>query len=285
MIPPATYVEFLLVFLGPPIAVLAALVAVGDDDRSLAVPPVAIGVIVLLALAYTIPWDNYLIVRGVWWYGDGSVAGTIWHAPVGEYAFIVLQPVVTALWLRFVGSVDLGDDPSVARLAIGRDCRLAGALLAAAVGIAGGVLLFGGSTLYLGAILAWAAPILAIQWAFGWPQLWRRRRTVLIGIAAPTAYLCAADLVAIRAGIWQLSVRQTTGFSLAGLPIEEATFFLVTNAFVVQGLVLYLWLVEQWPTVEADVRAAVPPALAASLPTCERAVTTDGEPDDRGRRP
>ncbi len=55
-----------------------------------------------------------------------------------------------------------------------------------------------------------------------------------------------ADWVAIRAGVWSLSARYTTGVELAGLPVEEALFFLVTNAFVVQGLVLLEWVIERW---------------------------------------
>jgi hypothetical protein len=33
---------------------------------------------------------------------------------------------------------------------------------------------------------------------------------------------------------------------LLGLPIEEAVFFFLTSLFVVQGLVLYIWLLERW---------------------------------------
>jgi lycopene cyclase domain-containing protein len=244
MVPPSTYVEFLLVFLGPALAMLAALVALGGPARRRDVRPFAVGVVVALALAYTIPWDNYLIARGVWWYGDGTVAHTVWNAPIEEYAFIVLQPLLTALWVRLLATVDLSES-SVASLALGWRTRLVGLLGALAVGALGVGLFVGTSTLYLGAILAWAAPVLGLQWAFGWPQLWRRRRTVLLAVAVPTAYLCVADWVAINLGIWQLSAAYTTGYALLGLPIEEALFFLVTNVFVVQGLVLYAWLLER----------------------------------------
>jgi hypothetical protein len=51
--------------------------------------------------------------------------------------------------------------------------------------------------------------------------------------------------VAIELGIWVISKSYTTGYAVAGLPIEEALFFLVTNVFAVQGVVLYLWLLER----------------------------------------
>lgn len=245
MLPPSTYVEFLLVFLGPALAMLALLATLGGAADRRDVYPFAVAVVVLLALAYTVPWDNYLIARGVWWYGDGTVSHTVWNAPIEEYAFIVLQPLVTALWLRVLAATALRDDPSLETLALGWRRRALGVVAALAIGMVGAVFVFGTSTLYLGAILAWAAPVLAIQWAFGWPQLWRRRRTVLLAVAVPTTYFCVADWVAIRVGIWELSAAYTTGYTVAGLPIEEMLFFLVTNVFVVQGLVLYAWLVRR----------------------------------------
>ena len=88
--------------------------------------------------------------------------------------------------------------------------------------------------------------MLALQWAVGWRYLLSVRRRVAAGIVVPTAYLCGADLLAIRNGIWTISPDHTTGLALAGLPVEEATFFLLTSAFVVQGLVLLRWVMARW---------------------------------------
>jgi lycopene cyclase domain-containing protein len=62
----------------------------------------------------------------------------------------------------------------------------------------------------------------------------------------PTAYLWAIDWLALRNGIWTLAPAYTTGWTLFGLPVEEATFFLATNLFVVQGLLLYDWVLDRW---------------------------------------
>jgi len=72
-------------------------------------------------------------------------------------------------------------------------------------------------------------------------------RAVLGGTLAPTLYLWVVDRIAIGVGLWSLSDRYTTGLAvpLLGLPIEEAVFFLLTSLFVVQGLVLYVWLVAR----------------------------------------
>jgi lycopene cyclase domain-containing protein len=207
-----------------------------------------VGIITVLALGYTIPWDNYLVARGVWTYGEGRVLATLWHAPVEEYLFILVQPTLTALWLAQLSLRDWPLDDLAIRP------RVLGGLAGVAVGIAGWWLLAADSTFYLGAIVLWAAPVLALQWAVGLPQLLVQWRTVALGVAVPTLYLWLADRIALHTGIWILSEQYTTGIAPLGLPIEEATFFLVTNLFVVQGLVLYRWLEDRYGTSLALVR-------------------------------
>jgi len=199
-------------------------------------------VLTLLALVYTTPWDNYLILRGVWWYGEGAVLTRFWAAPLGEYLFFVLQPLLVGLWTaHLVVDTDQSLSLPIATRALG--------LLAAGVVAAVGVALLGDERgLYLGSLLAWSAPILAIQWAFGWPYLVAHWRTVAVGTLVPTLYLWLADTAALALGVWVISDRYTTGLEipLLSLPIEEAVFFLLTSLFVVQGLVLYVWLRDQW---------------------------------------
>ena len=245
-----TYLQFHLAFLVPAVLFL---VATGFVSRTRITGSrevlgsgwrhywAGVVIITVVALAYTTPWDNYLIARGVWWYGNGTTLLTLGHAPIEEYLFILVQPWITALWLSHL-------DFRTAWLRSSRPVAWrAGALLvAAAVGVGGWQLLGVDEGFYLGAILAWAAPVLALQWAVGAPQLWARRKTVALGTLLPTLYLCVVDRIAIEYGIWVLSGQYTTGITVAGLPVEEATFFLVTNLFVVQGLVLYRLVMARW---------------------------------------
>lgn len=241
--PDLTYVGFHAVFVAPPLLVLASVTAsTRDATRSVvrAVPTVAI---LVLALAYTTPWDNYLIHRGVWWYGDGAVAGRIWLAPLEEYLFVLLQPIVATLWLALISKAFREPRRSVTMSL--RD-RLGGIGAALAIGGLGVAMLTHATTFYMGAILSWAAPVLALQWAVGWRQLLARWRLVTIGTVAPALYFAAADRIAIEYGIWTIAREYTTGLTVGGLPIEEGLFFLVTTLFVVQGLVLYPWVIERW---------------------------------------
>lgn len=235
-----TYLGFHFVFTLPPIGALLAVTIYREDVWWGPGPLSGLAVILLLAVTYTTPWDNLLIAQGVWWYGEGTVLFTVWHAPIEEYLFFVLQPILTGLWLfQFPRVADRSLDLSVRTRAVG-------VLAGFAIAVLGVAMLRRPSTFYLGAILAWSGPILAIQWGFGWPYLWELRRTVVLAVAIPTVYLWIADRVAIGLGIWIISETYTTGVTPLGLPIEEAVFFLVTNVFVVQGLVLYMWVLDRW---------------------------------------
>jgi len=240
--PPLTYLEFHLLFVVPP---LAALTATSRGRRQQWLWP-GVAIVTAIAVAYTTPWDNALIGHGVWWYADGAVWWRAWNAPVGEYLFFVLQPVLTGVWLGQLPALGQRLHTDLALGDVTRRVRLAGAGAGLVVGAAGLALTAFEAGFYLGALLTWAGPVLALQWAVGWPYLWRLRRTVALGVLGPTLYLCIADRMALHYGVWVLSERYTTGLAVAGLPIEEGAFFLLTNLFVVQGLLLFLWVVDRW---------------------------------------
>ncbi len=95
-----TYVEFLLLFAAVPIAAL--LVALRGR-----VPRVGwfyAGLLSVVALIYTAPWDNAIVLNHVWTYGTHQVLGVIIGViPLEEYLFYGLQVVASALfciWLQ-----------------------------------------------------------------------------------------------------------------------------------------------------------------------------------------
>lgn len=241
-----SYLAFHAVFLLPPLLVL------GWTERKQlqSVHPRA-GVFLLLvaaiAFVYTTPWDNYLIRRGIWSYGTDRVLGTLGYVPVEEYLFFLLQPLLAGLWFYRL----LPSTPAPVQRAIG----WGGAAVGAIAALAGAILLQWPEGEYLGLILVWAAPVLAMQWAYAGDQIWARRRAWALGVAVPTLYLWAADAVAIHLGIWRISEAYTLGPSLGPLPLEEAVFFLVTNLLVVQGLILFLHPQGKLQTRDAPVSA------------------------------
>ena len=243
-----TYLQFHLVFIVPPILGLLYLqyrqggAPAGRFDPGGARTLPALGVILALALAYTTPWDNHLVARGVWGYPPERVLATIGYVPVEEYAFFLLQPILTGLFLFALGRRTAEPEPTA------QGVRRMGGTIGTAFFVlltALGFLLTGDdSTYYLGLILAWASPIAALQWAVGGGALVTHWRDVMAAVAIPTVYLWLADRIAIGLGIWYISPRYTTGVHLFGLPVEEALFFAYTNVIVVQGLLLFLVLLR-----------------------------------------
>lgn len=219
-----TYAQFLLLFLVFPTAAMLAL-----RPRIDRIHRVSVGLMTLIAVVYTTPWDNLLVARGVWGYGEGRVLATLGYVPVEEYAFFVLQPVLLGVWLGLLrGWRPTGSEPARPWV------RWAGALFWLAC-TATGALLLRGDTLYLGLLLLWAGPPLALQAAYGGDWLLARAGPLALAVGAPTLYLWAADRLAIGLGIWEIHV--SVG-SVLGLPLEEALFFLLTNLLVVQGIAL-----------------------------------------------
>lgn len=268
-----TYLQFHLIFILPPILLLGwgirgVFPALGRRA------PVALPLIVLAAFVYTTPWDNYLVWKEVWGYPPERVLGRIGYVPVEEYLFFGLQPVLVGLlFYRLLarlspratgGGADIGADrapsPNPSRSTI----RLLGALPWMLLTVLGARLLTFEAGTYMGLILAWAAPVVALQWLYMGPEIWRLRRAVLPAIALPTLYLWVADRIAIGNGIWYISERFTLGWNPLGLPLEEATFFLITNVLVVFGTALFL--APGLPHLR-EAPSAPPPGVRASPAT------------------
>eukprot|EP00127_Corallochytrium_limacisporum_P003121 Clim_evm50s146 gene=Clim_evmTU50s146 len=211
----------------------------------------SIASICTIAFIWTVPWDNYLVYRKVWGYGESRVFATIGYVPVEEYAFFLLQPVLTGIWLLFLlGHKTSREWPSWNFGFLGWASRAIGVIFCTAVGAWGYVQWQEGNEgMYMGLILAWAMGPVAVQWAYGAPYLLCYWDTILAAVAVPTLYLWAADSIAIKDGIWWISKEYTFGIDIPtspdldlSLPIEEAMFFFVTNVLCVFGITLFLTL-------------------------------------------
>lgn len=241
-----TYFGFLLRFLIAPILILLVLHLRDKRQRRMLPPPLrafspwkALTVLVVIAVTYTTPWDNYLVATRVWWYDQSRVTGvTLGYVPVEEYAFFVLQTVLTGLWVLWLARrmPFAGTTHSTCHRWRFFSIGVLGALWFLSVGL---LALGVRRGTYMALILVWALPPIMLQIGFGLDILRAHALLVAMGILVPTLFLSAADARAIRSGVWEINPEKTFGLRLGGiLPVEEATFFLVTNILVTFGLVL-----------------------------------------------
>ena len=246
-----TYLGFHLVFILPPLAILLALAW----RRGLPAGAWrAITFTMLIALVYTTPWDNYLVYRSVWWYGSDRVLGTIGYVPIEEYLFFLLQPWLAGLFYALFFARRTGHWSPRAGAVVG------GVFLA--LSLWGAYLLAAGGDkmTYLGLILAWACPVIAGMWFFAGSFLGSRLGLIAAATLIPSVYLWVADRLAIGLEIWTIAADYSTGIMLLGLPIEEATFFLLTNLLVVSGVSLFM----HGDQIAASRRRQEPAALSSS---------------------
>jgi lycopene cyclase domain-containing protein len=207
----------------------------------------AAGLNAAMAVLYTTPWDNYLVYKGIWFYGSDRVIGTIGYVPIEEYLFFIFQSLSASwfiLWWwgnTFVNQPENSLSPGEKNLRKSdQNSRKYGTIFYAFWFVVGIACLMNEKSLYLGLILTWATPVLAAQWWLIGDHLVKDRTRLLTGLGFMTIYLWIADRFAIQEGIWSLSKTYTLNVMLWNLPVEEAMFFLVTNLLLVQGVVLFV---------------------------------------------
>lgn len=255
-----TYFGFLLRFLVIPILIFLA-IALWDNRRGRQINGfrngrsvwTAIAVHVFLAVAYTTPWDNYLVATGVWYYNPDLVTGiVIGYVPIEEYTFFVVETILAGLWWWFLARrISLTPTPSPSgRGGFTPNKRLiyVSASVLVIVWIISTYLFFFVDVkwTYLSIILFWALPAILPQLLFGADILWHYRRLVFWAIMVPGTYLSLMDIVALTDTTWSISKEQTTGILFFGiLPLEEVVFFFITNVLITFGMTLLLANVSQ----------------------------------------
>lgn len=91
-------------------------------------------------------------------------------------------------------------------------------------------------TFYLGSIAWWTLLVLIILWYVSGPYICKRYKETLISVLVPSIYLCYVDLIALRARVWHINEATSLEiFPVDELPIEEITFFFLTNIIVAMG--------------------------------------------------
>ncbi|KAI1448944.1 Squalene/phytoene synthase-domain-containing protein [Annulohypoxylon stygium] len=200
--------------------------------------------LILVAFFATLPWDSYLVRHGIWTYPPTAIAGPrLFSVPVEELFFFVIQTYITSIFYTLLNKPILhskyltnkNDSPPESRWvkilgqALLIECIAAGAFLVRR----------GEEGTYLGLILIWACPFALLTWSLsGYFLLKLPLVNVATPIIIPTVYLWIVDEMALGRGTWAIESGTKLGWRLWGsLELEEAIFFLATNALIVFGMV------------------------------------------------
>jgi len=242
-----TYFGFLFCFLFTPILGFLAITVWDnrsrkqiDGFRNGRAVWVSIAIHVLLAVAYTTPWDNYLVATGVWYYNPDLVTGVLLgYVPIEEYTFFVLETVLAGLWWWFLARRITNTNEFQSSKA----GRIIVSILLFVIWVYFTYLFSSDNRAftYLSITLFWALPAILPQFLFGADILWHHRKLVLLAIFVPATYLSLIDIVALKETTWSISKSQTTGILYFGiLPLEEIVFFFVTIVLITFGMTLLL---------------------------------------------
>ena len=265
MLPTLTYLQFHLVFSVPLLALLWYVAPRYDRTRRRRATA-GIAILVAIAYAYTTPWISYMIRRGTWWYADGAVLVRALSIPLGEYLYFAIQTLIVAFVLHRIGF-----DPTFREGDFARAPRIGGVVAGftlAAIGV--WLVSLDASYLYLGGLMAWVGPVLALQWSVGGGYLIRTPRVWLTATLLPSAYFWVVDRIAIEMGTWVISTEFTTGITPLGLPIEEALFFASASLMTINGLVLFEWVLDWNDRRSTDESSTVDAIDPTSMTPTER---------------
>ena len=199
-----------------------------------------------IVVAFTSPWDNWAVAKGIWDFPPERVRFRIGRLPVEEYAFFVIQSVEVMLlswiFLRWMAPPQsappprwIGDPQVMRQLCF---------LLVIWVGF--GVALKEWPRRerrihYAWHLFFWFIPVVLIQWIVAGPMLLAYAWNVFLPTFLIGSYLCLADWYAIGQGIWYFDEKQITSKKIGGvMPWEEAAFFYITSLLVAQTFLILL---------------------------------------------
>ena len=98
-----TYLQFHLLFNLPALLILLGLA--WRRGRLGKRPARAIGVLCVIVMVATTPWDNWAVHQGIWSFAAGRttpitvpLGGTNWQLPAEEYAFFLIETVMVSLF-------------------------------------------------------------------------------------------------------------------------------------------------------------------------------------------
>jgi len=199
-----------------------------------------------IVVAFTSPWDNWAVARGIWDFPPERIRFRVGKLPIEEYAFFIIQSMeVMMLSWAFLGWAKPPQGAPMPRW-VGEPEVLRHLAILFVAWVAVGVLFKEWPNRerrihYAWHLLFWFLPVILIQWIVAGPMLMAYFWQVFVPTFVIGTYLCVADWYAIGKGIWFFDEKQITGWKIGGvMPWEEAAFFYITSFLVAQTFLILL---------------------------------------------
>lgn len=238
-----TYLEYLFLFILLPIILLliANLRGKIKNNSLLSLTKFLFftGILSIIALVYTTPWDNFLVANKIWYYDPTKVLGIIFgYVPIEEYSFFILETILVCLAFSLVLQQNGFYFPTKISFKITQTKILVGSLgFVLWLLFLASFLSQTSSMMYLNLLFLWALPPVIFQLMLGWDIIILNLRKLAILIAILGFYLSLTDVYAINDGIWTINPIFTIGFKIF-IPIEEIFFFFLTVVLISFGNIL-----------------------------------------------
>lgn len=229
-----TYLQVHLYYTLPPTIILYLLMRplIGSVDK------IKILFLCILAVAYTTPWDNYIIYHKAWWYRKDAVLGTIGYVPIEEYLFFIIQTIFTTLWTTLMSRWSLNSlylpSKNITKVYAIRYAVITFVTIVMIIGWKNAIPAT--KTFYMGSIIWWISLVVILLWYISGTYVCKRYKETLLSIIVPSVYLCYVDVIALRARVWHINEATSLEiFLVDDLPLEEISFFFLTNIIVTLG--------------------------------------------------
>ncbi|KAI1079582.1 hypothetical protein F5B20DRAFT_157000 [Whalleya microplaca] len=227
--------------------------------------------LILIAFFATLPWDAYLIRHGIWTYPPDAIIGPrLFGVPAEELFFFIIQTYITSMIYILLNKPILHaqflSNKSDASAKVRWIRTIGQVFLVGFIAIGASLIRKGGEGTYLGLILVWACPFAFLTWTFSsYFLISLPTACVVTPIILPTIYLWIVDELALGRGTWSIESGTKLDRCVWGsLELEEATFFLVTNALIVFGLVAFdrgMAVLNTFPELFPEVPGTPHPSL------------------------
>jgi lycopene beta-cyclase len=200
-------------------------------------------VVVMIVMAFTSPWDNWAVKKGIWDFPPKRIWFRIGYLPIEEYIFFVWQTLNVILSVRWfmltfpswrtgiltpVGPVQGGLLLIIIIIWVSKGLRMDWRPVSE-------------RNWYAWHLLFWFVPVIFLQWAIAGLLFWHYAPVLLGATLWWGTYYTLADWVAVRQKVWYFDRRKINSWRLAKvLPWEEIAFFYLTSLLVAQSYLMLL---------------------------------------------